>query len=249
LVNISTRLRVETGENVLIGGIIVTGEQPKKVIVRAIGPSIALTGALANPQLEIFDASGELFASNDNWQEAPNRQEITDSSIAPTHQLEAAVLASLAPGAYTAVVSGVNGGTGIGLVEAYDVDRGAVSELANISSRGVVQKADNVMIGGLIIRGGIAQKVIVRAIGPSLPVAGKLADPLLELYDRNGVVLQANDNWRNDQEAEITATTIPPDENAEAAIVRTLPPGEYTAIVRGVGDTTGVALVEVYALD
>ena len=247
--NISTRLRVETGENVLIGGIIITGEQPKKVIVRAIGPSLSIADSLANPQLEIFDESGELFASNDNWQEAPNRQEITDSGIAPTHQLESTVLASLAPGAYTAVVSGVNGGTGIGLVEAYDLDRGVMSELANISSRGVVGTANNVMIGGVIIRGGVAQKVLVRAIGPSLPVNGRLADPELELYDGNGVVLQSNDNWRSDRESEIDATTIPPHDDAESAILQTLPPGDYTAVVRGVGETTGVALVEVYALD
>ena len=247
--NIATRLRVETGNNVLIGGFIITGEQPKKLMLRAIGPSLPISDVLANPQLELFDSAGELVASNDNWQEAPNRQEIIESTIAPANDLESAILGSFAPGAYTAVVSGVGGGTGVGVVEGYDLDRSVNSKLANIATRGVVRTENNVMIGGLIVLGDAAQNVLVRAIGPSLPIDGKLADPLLQLFDGDGNLLQSNDNWRSDQEGEITATTIPPTDELESAIVGTLPPGAYTAVVRGVGGTTGVALVEVYALD
>ena len=247
--NIATRARVATGGNVLIGGFIITGNEPKKVIVRAIGPSLGFEGALANPRLEMFDANGESFAVNDNWQDAPNRQEIILSTIAPTNPQESAYLNTLAPGNYTAVVSGVDGGTGIGVVEVYDLDREADSKLANIATRGVVQTGSNVMIGGLIVLGNTPQRVIVRAIGPSLEVEGKLLNPALQLVDANGDPVAFNDNWRNDQQAEIEATTIPPKNDAEAAIVRTLAPGQYTAIVSGVGETTGVALVEVYALN
>lgn len=158
------------------------------------------------------------------------------------------MLGSFEAGAYTAVVSGVNGGTGIGLVEAYDLDSVAGSQLANISTRGVVRTGEDVMIGGLIIVGSTAQKLIVRAMGPSLPVAGALADPTLQLFNGNGDAIAFNDNWRSNQEAEILATQIPPSSNAEAALVVTLSPAAYTAVVRGANDTTGIGLVEVYAL-
>ena len=153
--------------------------------------------------------------------------------------------------AYTAIVRGVNNGTGIGLVEAYDLDRTVDSKLANISTRGFVQTGDNVLIGGLIVAGQDPSflKVIVRAIGPSLPVPGALGDPTLELHDGNGALIASNDNWRSDQEAEIIATGIPPSNDLESAIVRNLAPGNYTAIVRGVNNTTGVALVEAYGLN
>jgi hypothetical protein len=246
--NIATRVRVETGENVLIGGMIITGSQPKRLIVRAIGPSLDVTGALSNPQLEIYRGD-ELIAANDNWREASNQQEIFDSTVAPSSELESAILTTLAPGVYTAVVSGVGGETGVGSVEAYDLDLTADSSFGNISTRGRVLTDANVMIGGVIVTGSSAQKVIVRAIGPSLGIAAQLEDPLLELYDTEGNLLTANDNWRDTQQAEIEATTIPPTNERESAIVATLPPAAYTAIVRGVNDTTGVALVEVYALD
>jgi hypothetical protein len=232
----------------------VTGTQPKRVILRAIGPSLTGAGvsdALANPTLELHGPSGLLIASNDNWMDAPNRQEIIDSTLAPANNLESAILMTLPANAsaYTAVVQGVNGGTGVGLVEVYDLDGAVPSKLANISTRGLVQTGADVMIGGLIVVGQTSQRVIVRAIGPSLSVAGKLADPTLELHDGNGALLQANDNWRTGgQEAEIIATTIPPSNDLESAIVRTLTPGSYTAIVRGVGNSTGIALVEVYDL-
>ena len=247
--NISTRLRVETGDNVLIGGFIITGTQSKKVMVRAIGPSLPLAGVLADPTLELHDGTGTLITSNDNWMDAPNRQEIIDSTIAPTNDFESAILLSLDPGLYTAIVRGVNNTTGIGLVEAFDLDLAADSILANISTRGLVQTGDDVMIGGFIILGSAAQEVLVRAIGPSLPVAGALADPILELHDKNGATIATNDNWKSTQKAAIIATTIPPTEDAESAILATLTPDAYTAIVRGKNNTTGVALVEAYQLD
>jgi hypothetical protein len=233
---------------VLIGGFIVTGTQPKKVLIRAIGPSLPIAGHLENPMLELY--SGQtLLESNDDWGKSANKAAIIATTIPPSNNLESAIVRTLPAhnSAYTAIVRGVNGGTGVGLVEVYDLDRSVDSELANISTRGLVQTGDNAMIGGFIVLNG-KQKVIVRAIGPSLPVSGALQDPMLELHNANGAVLQTNDNWRTDQEAEIKATTVPPSNDRESAIVRTLTPGNYTAVVRGVNNTTGVALVEVFAL-
>ena len=247
--NISTRLSVGVGNNVLIGGFIITGSQPKKVIARAIGPSLSVSGTLSDPILELHDSTGASIATNDNWQDSPNKQEIIDSTIPPTNDKESAILMTLDPGAYTAIVRGANSGTGVALVEVYDLDQSVDSKLANISTRGFVQTGDNVMIGGLIILGTEAAEMIVRAIGPSLPIAGALADPTLDLHDQNGAVIASNDNWRSDQEAEIIATTIPPTNDAESAIVATLAPGPYTAIVSGKNNTTGIALVEAYQLD
>jgi hypothetical protein len=254
LANISTRLRVETDDNVLIGGFIVTGTAPKRVVVRAIGPSLSVQGVpvpgrLENPTLELHGPSG-MIASNDNWREAQSPQEIIDAQIAPTDDLESAILTTLPANGtgYTAIVRGASGGTGVGLVEVYDLDRAANSSLANISSRGFVQTGDDVMIGGFILTGTGTRKVIVRAIGPSLPVAGALADPTLELVNANGVTMASNDNWRSDQEAEIIASTVAPTNDLESAIVATLPPAAHTAILRGKNGMTGVALVEVFAL-
>lgn len=247
--NISTRLRVGTNENVLIGGFIVTGTTSKKLMVRAIGPSLPFPGRLANPTLELHGSSGALLEANDNWKQSPNKQAIIDSTIPPTNDLESAIVRMVPPGAYTAIVRGVGNTTGVGLVEIYDLAPSTASKLGNISTRGQVLTGDNVMIGGMIVLGQTAQKVIVRAIGPSLPVAGKLANPTLELRDGNGALVASNDNWKSTQQAAITATTIPPTNDLESAIVSTLPPGSYTAIVRGVGGTSGVALVEVYTLN
>ena len=246
--NISTRLRVETGDNVLIGGFIIAGTESKKVLLRAIGPSLPLGGVLANPILELHDGAGLLLASNDNWMDSPNKQEIIDSMLPPPKDLESAILTPLDPGLYTAIVRGVNNTTGIALVEAYDADPVADSVLANISARGLVQTGDNVMIGGFIVAGDTPQEVLVRAIGPSLPLAGELADPELELHDSDGAILATNDNWRSDQEADIMATNLAPSDDAESAILVTLSPNAYTAIVQGKNDTTGIALVEVYRL-
>lgn len=250
--DISTRLRVETDDNVLIGGFIITGTQPKRVIVRAIGPSLSsfFPDALADPVLELRDSSGGLIMSNDNWR-SDQEEEIIATGIPPSNDLESAIVATLPANssAYTAIVRGANNLTGIGVVEAYDLNRMVDSKLANISTRGFVQTDNNVLIGGLIVVGQNPLRVIVRAIGPSLPVPGVIADPTLELHDGNGTLLVANDNWRSDQEGEIIATGIPPANDLESAIVRNLTPGNYTAIVRGVNGTTGVALVEAYGLN
>jgi hypothetical protein len=252
LANISTRLRVETGENVLVGGFIITGTQPKKVIVRAIGPSLPVVGALSDPVLELRNSSGGLIASNDDWR-TDQEAEIIGTGIPPSNNLESAIVVTLPANnsAYTAIVLGYNGATGIGLVEAYDLDHSVNSKLANISTRGLVQTGDNVLIAGTIVLGNPPQRVLVRAIGPSLNLSGKLADPILELRDGNGGLIRSNDNWRSDQEAEIMATTIPPTNDLESALVETLPAAgaAYTAIVRGVGGTTGIAVVEIYALN
>jgi len=247
--NISTRLKVETGDNVLIGGFIVTGSVSKRVILRAIGPSLPVSGPLANPRLELYDGTGQLMAANDDWQSAPNKQEIIDSALAPSRDSEAAILRTVAPGTYTTIVRGEGNSTGVALVEVYDLEPGSEANLANISTRGLVQTGDNVLIGGVILRGELARRVIVRAIGPSLPVSGALANPTLELRDTNGGLLASNDDWRTTQEAEIIGTGVPPSHNLESAIVQTLPASNYTAIVRGQGATTGIALVEAYALE
>jgi hypothetical protein len=255
LANISTRLLVETGDNVLIGGFIVTGTQGKKVIVRAIGPSLNLAGTLGDPTLELRDGTGALLASNNDWKSSSSadRQAIIDSTIAPTNDLESAIVATLpANGAgYTAIVRGANNSTGIAVVEVYDLDQSVDSKLANISTRGFVQPG-NPLIGGMIVLGPGPQKVIVRGIGPSLSnVPGKLNDPTLELRDSNGTIVRANDNWRiGGQEGEIIASGVPPTNNSEAALIETLAGNgsSYTAIVQGANNAAGVAVVEVYAL-
>ena len=252
LANISTRLRVETGDNVLIGGFIITGNEPKQVILRALGPSLAsrgIAGGLQDPTLELVQGDTSL-RFNDDWKDS-QQAEIEASTIPPGNEAEAAIVATLDPGAYTAVMRGKNNSTGVGLVEIYDISRTSDSKLANIATRGLVQIDENVMIAGMIVTSGSAspQKVIVRAIGPSLTVSGKMTDPTLDLVDGNGTVLRSNDDWRTSQEAEIQASGVPPLDNAESAIVETLAPGNYTAIVRGAGGSTGVAVVEIYALD
>jgi hypothetical protein len=223
------------------------------MLLRGIGPSLAasgLHGVLPDTTLELYDSSG-LLLFNDNWKET-QRAEIEATGMAPTIDSESAIVASLpANGAiYTVVLRGAGNTTGIGVVEAYDLDVSVSSQLANIATRALVQKGDNVLIAGTIIVGNAPQKVLVRAIGPTLPFAGALLDPTLELHDGNGALIAANDNWRSSQEAEIMATTIPPASEFESAIVATLPANgaSYTAIVRGVNDTTGIAVVEVYAL-
>ena len=252
MANISTRLRVQTGDNAMIGGFIITGTQRKTVIVRGIGPSLPIPGALADPVIEVHGSAGQLLASNDNWNDSLTRQQIIDSGLAPANDLESALWGVIDPGAYTVVVRGTNNGTGVGLFEVYDLDQAADSKLANVSTRGFVDTGNNVMIGGAILRGSALAKVLLRALGPSLTnfgVPNTLPDPTLELHDGNGNLIAANDNWRTDQEAQIIATGLPPSNNQESAIVRDLPPGNYTAIVRGFNNTTGVALIEAFELN
>ena len=252
--NVSTRLRIQTGDNVLIGGFIITGTTAADVLLRGIGPSLGDFGVedfLANPTLELHSFDGSVITNN-NWRET-QEAEIMATGLAPNDNLESAILATLEPGAYTAIVSGVNGGTGIGLVEAYDLSATDAERFANVSTRGLVETGDNVMIGGVILGSntGMMARVVVRAIGPSLTdagVVGALQDTRLELFDSNGILIQANDNWKDSQQAEIEAAGLAPSDDRESAIVRVLAPGAYTAIVRGVGDTTGVGLVEAYEI-
>lgn len=248
LANISTRLAVGTGEKVLIAGFILTGSQPKKVVLRGIGPTLQVTENLADLTLELHDSSGALVAVNDNWRDT-QEAELQATQIPPRNDYEAAIVKSLDPGAYTAVLAGKGATTGVALVEVYDLELGSDSKLANIATRGFVDQGDNVLIGGTIVIGSTSTKVLFRALGPSLPVANALQDPTLELYDGQGSLIASNDNWEDSQAEEIRATTIPPNNAREAAIVRQLNAGAYTAIVRGKDDTTGVGLIEAYQLD
>jgi hypothetical protein len=252
--NISTRMEVKTGDQVLIGGFIITGNDPKEVILRAIGPSLApfgISDPLADPVLELHGSDGSLITMNDNWKDT-QQSEIEASGLQPQNDLESAIIATLDPGTYTAIVSGKDGQAGVGLVEGYDLDQAADSQLANISTRGFVETGTNVMIGGFILGGEAGNaNVLVRALGPSLTplgVTGALADPTLELHDANGALIGSNDNWKDAQQSEIEATGLQPSNDLEAAIFETLAPGAYTAIVAGNGELTGVALVEVYRL-
>ncbi len=258
LLNISTRLRVRTGDNVLISGFIITGTDPKRVLVRGIGPSLApfFPDFLPDPTLELHGPAGFVTSMNDNWKIRPDgssqQAEIEATGIPPATDLESAFVQSLPANssAYTAILRGRNDSTGVGLVEAYDLDAAANSKLANISTRGFVETGDGVLIGGFIV-GHDFSKVVIRAIGPSLGSVGvpeALPDPTLELHNGDGALVASNDNWRTLQGAEIIATTIPPANDLESALVLTLRPGAYTAIVAGANNTTGVALVEVYHL-
>lgn len=252
LLNISTRLHVQTGDRVSIAGFIITGNASKKVIVRGIGPSLSgLNPLLADPMLALHGPNGALMTSNDNWKDS-QQAEIQNSTLAPTNDLESAIVATLAPGNYTAILSGRNGTTGIGVAEMYDLALTSDSKLANISTRGFVQTGNNVMIAGFILGNGTdAEKVVVRAIGPSLTgITNVLANPTLELRNGNGSLLISNDNWKDDanQAAEITAAGMAPQNDLESALVTTLPPGQFTAIIAGNNGGTGVAVAEVYHL-
>jgi Right handed beta helix region len=249
LLNLSTRGRVQTGDNVPIGGVIITGNDPKRVLLRAIGPSANVNGNLADPVLELRHSSGGLPTTNDNWKDSPQRTDIEGSGLAPKDDRESAILQTLSPGGHTAIVRGKNGATGVALVEVYDLDSSANSLLANLSTRGFVETADNVMIGGFITGGGSAPtQVLLRGIGPSLKgqLPNALDDPTLELRDANGAVIAGNDNWKDAQRSEIEATGIPPSHDLEAAIVWTLSPAAYTTILRGKNETIGIGLVEIY---
>ena len=237
----------------LIGGFIITGTDPKKVIIRGIGPSLAqfFSGALADPTLDLYQGT-TLLTSNNNWK-TDQQAEIEATGIPPSNDLESAIVRTLAPGSYTAILRGNNNTTGIGVVEVYDLSQTANSELANISSRGFVDAGDNVMIGGLIVGGGTGGgtvRVIVRAIGPSLSnsgLLGALQDPTLELHDGNGTTIRSNDNWKTREVRDGAAraggggggggrrrfeqaTTIPPTNDLESALVRTSSAGNYTAV-------------------
>jgi plastocyanin len=272
ITNISTRALVETGQNVMIGGFIVQGTGPKRVIIRAIGPELmhyGITNALDNPRLELHNRTGALIGSNDNWQTTILGGVITtnqvnaiqNSGYAPTAASESAIIANLQPGNYTAVVRGVSNTTGVALVEVDDLSPAASSSLGNISSRALVQTGENVMIGGFVVQGSGPKRVIIRALGPELTqygITNALDNPRLELHNRTGALIGSNDNWQTtilgglittNQVNQIQNSGYPPTAASESAIIANLQPGNYTALVRGVGNTTGVALLEVYELD
>jgi PKD repeat protein len=251
LLNISSRLRAETGDNTLIGGFIIAGTDAKRVVLRALGPSTQVTGFLADPNLELHDGTGALVTSNDDWGTSPEAAQIQAVGLAPGNAKESAILRTLNPGAYTAVVRGKNNSIGTAVVEAYDLDASGNSKLANLSTRGFVQTGDNILIAGFITGNRNANiNVLLRAIGPSLAgqVPSVLADPIMELHDSNGATMAMNDNWQDTQKTQIEQTGIPPSNPKESAIVSSLPPGAYTAIVRGVNNGVGNAVVEVYNL-
>jgi len=259
---------------VVIGGFIVQGDQPKRVIIRAIGPELTQYGVpnpLADPTLELHNATGTLIASNDNWQHTiiggiitgDQVHDIMASGHAPGDPRESAIIADLSAGNYTIIVRGVDNTTGVALVEAYDLSPDTNSILGNISTRSFVQTDDNVMIGGFIVQGTQPKRVIVRGIGPELGappynIPNALANPTLELHNEAGALIASNDNWRqtiiggiimSDQVHDIMGSGHAPTDGRESAVIATLEPGNYTAIVRGVNNTTGVGLMEVYDLD
>jgi glucose/arabinose dehydrogenase len=253
--NISSRSNVASGENAMIGGFIITGAADKRVILRALGPSLPqsiVPNPLADPVLELRGPTGALITSNDNWR-STQEAEIMASQLAPLNNLESAIIATLQPGAYTGIVQGQGGASGVGLVEVYDLDAGSTSSrLSNISTRSFVQTGDNRLIGGFILgNNNGAANIIVRAIGPSLTKTGvgnALADPTVELRDSNGALILANDNWQDDpsQAAQISASDLAPSNPLEAAIAASPLPGPYTAIVAGKNGGTGIGLVEIY---
>jgi acetyl esterase/lipase len=252
LLNVSTRVRVDDGASVMIGGFIITGDMAKKVVLRAIGPSLASVGvpnALSDPVLELYDSAGRLIAQNDDCSSIP--PSLIPDGLQPLNGKESLITATLPPGAYTGILRGVDGASGVGLFELFDLDQ-ASSRLSNISTRGDVGLGNDVMIGGFIIGGDEATKVIVRALGPSLAGSGisdPLPNPLLELYDSNGALIFANDDWRATQAQEITDSGFQPSDDREAAMIATLAPGGYTAMLHDTAAASGIALIEVYNLE
>ncbi|MBK8535310.1 MAG: hypothetical protein IPL59_09350 [Candidatus Competibacteraceae bacterium] len=254
LTNISTRGWVGTGDSVMIGGFIISGSAAKKVLITAKGPTLTQSGVpsvLNDPNITLHNASGQPILSNDNWGTAANAAEIQAHPARPRYAQEAAILTTLNPGAYTAIVRGAGSTTGNALVEVYDLEAGnTTSRLVNISTRGWVGTGDSVMIGGFIISGNAAKKVLITAKGPALAQAGVpsvLNDPNITLHNASGQAILSNDDWGTAANAaEIQAHPARPRYAQEAAILTTLNPGAYTAIVRGADATTGNALVEVY---
>ena len=253
--NLSTRVRVQTGDNAGIGGFIITGSDPKQVLFRGIGPSLVASGitdALANPTLDLRDSAGVRILANNDWREDPAQEALIEATgIAPTNDLEAAIVQTLAPGSYTVILRGMGMTSGVGLVEIYDLNQGVDSKLGNLSTRAFVNTGDNVVIAGFILGGNDDDRIVVRGIGPSLLALGlpnALPDPTLELRDGNGALLIANNDWQDDpaQAAELTAAGLAPTNDLESGIAATLAPGLYTALLAGANNGTGVGIVEVY---
>jgi hypothetical protein len=257
--NISTRLNVLTGDNVGIGGFIISGANQKKVLLRAIGPSLSnfgVSNAMQDPVLELHDHDNAVIAFDNDWQDSSSQKtEIENTGLAPSNDKEAAMVQTLSPGAYTAIVKGNGDTTGVALVEIYDVDPNSSSTLNNLSTRGFADVGDNVMIGGEIIGRGLGVNgagsvhVLLRALGPSLTLAGvsnALQDPVLDLHNSNGDLIASNDDWKSTQQSEIQATGLAPSDDHESAILAVLTQGNYTAVLTGKNGTTGVALIEAY---
>ena len=252
--NLSTRVSVQGGDGVAIAGFIISGPNPKQVLLRGLGPSLSefqVANALQDPTLDLHDSSGNFIASNDDWQTATNADQIP-ISLQPSDSREPAILAALPPGRFTAILRGKNGAGGVGLVEIIDLRSGGTSKLTNVSTRGFVGTGENVMIGGFILSGGSGGRMtLIRALGPTLAqspfnIAGALTDPTLMLIDANGSLVASNNDWKSSQESEIQATGLAPPNDKEAAVLTTLPPGSFTAIVSGKNGETGIALVDVF---
>ncbi len=241
----------------MIGGFIITGNASKPVVLRGMGPSLVNPGVpaatvLNDPVLELHGSNGSLIMQNDNWKDSPQKNQIQGTIFQPSDDRESVILATLPPAAYTVVLKGAGGGTGIGLVEIYDNDVAVDSDLANISTRGFVQSGDNVMIGGFTLGGNPnATRIAVRGLGPSLASASLsnvMADPTLELHNSNGTTLVSNDDWQDDpaSAAQLFANGLALQNNLESGIFAILPPGAFTAILAGRNGGTGLGLVEVY---
>jgi hypothetical protein len=250
LLNIACRAQVGTGQNLLFGGFYISGNDGKKVLLRGMGPSTGLSGALQDPYLELRDGAGNLVAANNNWQDS-QASEIQATGAAPGNAYESAIVATLNPGSYSVTMSGVNGTTGAGICEIYDLNQAANSQLVNLSGRANVGTGNDALFAGLIV--GVTNhayvKVILRGLGPSLGAFGisnALQDPTLDLYDGYGNLLASNNNWRDSQQAEIMSYGLQPSDDRESAIVANLLPGNYTAIVRGVNNSTGVGVVDTF---
>ncbi|HEY3664024.1 MAG TPA: aryl-sulfate sulfotransferase [Chthoniobacterales bacterium] len=255
--NLSTRGLVGPAEEALIAGFIVTGNESKTVVLRALGPSLAdagLSGTLADPAITLYDSSGAVVATNDNWSAADNASQIAAQGLAPGDPAEAALLTTLAPGAYTVVVSAADSATGLALAEIYDVSPASDSSLANMSTRGMVGGGtDDLLISGFIVGAVDNSAIVLRSLGPSLGAAGiteTLSDPSFNVYDQNGSLLGGNDDWRNDPSApDLELNQLAPPNDSEAATVLFLPPGAYTAVTAGADGGTGIGLIEVYNLE
>jgi len=250
LLNLSTRLSVQPGDNALIGAFIIRGSEQKKVILRGIGPSLNVPGKLDDPVIQLFNSAGTNIAGNDDWK--TDQQNVQDTGLAPTNDRESAIVITLDPGAYTVVMRGKNNSSGIGVVDMFDIGLAANARLANVSSRGFIGTGDNVLVGGFFAgpQTAAVTGVVFRAIGPSLSNFGvpqPMQDPMIELHNGNGDLIASNDDWQSNQKSEIQALGLAPSDSRESAILlRNFDPGPYTAIVRGKTNTTGVGLVEIY---
>jgi hypothetical protein len=257
LSNVSARAFV-TGEQQLVAGFTIQGSESKTVGLRVLGPSLPLSESSAatgmpDPVLELRDDNGRVINSNDDWETSNSRiARIQQTKLAPHNQKEPAIVAALPPGDYTVTVRDANKSAGIALVEAYDLSAPRTSSLANFYVRGFVGTGDEVLSGGIVVRGTAPEQVLFRALGPDLGNSGTanpLADPVLEIRDNNGMRVASNDNWRDSsQSEEISSIGLEPDSETDSALLLTLVPGNYTAIVRDAAGSTGVAQLETYEL-